>query len=297
MDRVKSYKYVSFLISALWICFLLSPPSASADYKPIVLDFTYEHDKWVTQPRDHMFRFAVYTVSFDGADDNSGDGTRDIWGIPEWVAFEIKGFTEDHPLAERPTWLTDKQLFDQGIAPNDATYNVSGTRKLKIVKGDYRFVRGHMCPKDTAERISSDAAYNTHTVLNACPQLQWQNNGIWNKLESLCLDWADKYGRVWVICGPVFFGKTPAMWLGQNDENKAAIPDAFYKIVIREEGDGVDTLAFIIPNILPKSEKNLDDFLTSIQNIESLTGLNFLTVLSDDMEDAVEQKIAASVDW
>ncbi len=48
-------------------------------------------------------------------------------------------------------------------------------------------------------------------MLNACPQLQWQNNGIWKKLEELCLDWADKYNAVWVICGPIFFGREPAM--------------------------------------------------------------------------------------
>ncbi len=63
--------------------------------------------------------------------------------------------------------------------------------------------------------------YNIHTVINAVPQLQWQNNGIWKELEQLCNDWADKYGQVWVICGPVFFGKSPAMWLGQDGETKA----------------------------------------------------------------------------
>ena len=149
----------------------------------------------------------------------------------------------------------------RALQPGDKTYAVSGVRKLSEVKTDYRFVRGHMCPKDTAERISADAAYNTHTVMNAVPQLQWQNNGIWKKLEFLCNDWADKYERIWVICGPVFFGKEPAMWLGQDGEMKVAIPDALFKIVIREQGTGVDTLAFIIPNILPKKETDLANFL------------------------------------
>ena len=200
-------------------------------------------------------------------------------------------------MRKRPKWTTDQDLFSQGIAPNDKTYAVSGVRKIKEVKTDYRFVRGHMCPKDTAERISKKAAHETHTMLNACPQLQWQNNGIWKKLEGLCLDWADKYGSVWVICGPVFFGHEPAMWLGQDGEKKAAIPDAFYKIVVRLDGDSVETLAFLIPNVLPKSKTDLDDFLTSIKRIENLTSLDFLTALDDSVEASVENKIASAVDW
>jgi DNA/RNA endonuclease G (NUC1) len=70
---------------------------------------------------------------------------------------------------------TETNLFTLEIVPNDDSYYVSVTREFKEVKEDYRFVRGHMCPKDTAERISRDAAYNTHILVNAVPQLQWKN--------------------------------------------------------------------------------------------------------------------------
>lgn len=249
-------------------------------------------------PQDQIFHFAAYTTSFDGPDDDNGDGIPDIWGIPQWVAFEIKRATVDHPLKTRPQkWMTDTQLHSKKIAPDDETYSVSGTKELPEVKTDYRFIRGHMCPKDTAERISEDAAFNTHTVLNAVPQLQWQNNGVWKKIEELCLTWADKYGRVWIVTGPVFFERTPALWLGQGDEVRAAIPDALFKIVIRQKGDSVDALAFLIPNILPKAEKNPSEFLVSVDRIESLTGLDFLTVLSNDAQDKVESKVPNSLSW
>lgn len=296
-QRNTLYKLVLAAISVGCMSLPAAHTAMAADYKPIILDPSYEHDKWQTQPQDHVFEFAAYTTSFDGADDNDGDGDSDRWGIPEWVSFEIKKISTDHHLDKRPTWLTDKELYEEGIAPNDETYAVSGVREMEEVKTDYRFVRGHMCPKDTAERISTDAAYNTHTVLNACPQLQWQNNGIWKDLEGRCHGWADEYERVWVICGPVFFGREPALWLGQNGEKKAAIPDAFYKIVARESGDSVDTLAFLIPNILPKTERNLGDFVTSIDRIESLTGLDFLTALDDESEDEVEREKACGADW
>lgn len=179
--------------------------------------------------------------------------------------------------------MTDKQLFEDGIAPNDATYAVSGTEKLKEVKTDCRFVRGHMCPKVTAERISEKAAYDTHTMMNCCPQLQFQNNGIWKELEEKCNAWADEYGRIWVVCGPVFFDRKPAMWLGQDGEKQVAIPDALFKIVIRQDNGTFAVLAFVIPNIVVKPGA-LETYLTTIARIETLTGLTFLSRITPEQQ-------------
>ena len=239
----------------------------------------YEHDKWGTLPRDLFFEFEAYVVSFDSADDDDGDGKPDRWGIPEFVAYEIRRKSKKHSLKKRPKWMTNKKLYETGLAPNDKTYAVSGTRKLPEVKTSFRFIRGHMCPKSTAERISKKAAIKTHTLLNACPQLQSQNNGIWKKLEKKCNDLADKHGKVWIVTGPVFFNKSPSMWLGQNGEKQAAIPDAFFKIIIIQNGNSVNTTAYLIPNILIKP-KPLKSYKTTILRIESLTNLKFLTNLN-----------------
>ncbi|MBN2656303.1 MAG: DNA/RNA non-specific endonuclease [Spirochaetales bacterium] len=275
---------------------LLSLPLFAGDFdlKPVVLDRSYEHDRWITEPKDLLFEFAAYTVSFDGPDDNNGDERSDLWGIPEWVSYEIRAMVTDHPLEDRPSWKSDRELYEEGIAPKDDTYAVSGVRNLGEVKTDYRFVRGHLCPKDTAERISADAAYNTHTVLNAVPQLQWQNNGIWKTLEQQAHDWADRYGRIWVITGPVFFNRTPALWLGQDDEKKAAVPDALFKIIIKENNYMIDTLTFLIPNILPKEEKEPSDFLTDLNRIEELTGLDFFVYTN---EDRLSQQLEEEIAW
>ena len=271
---IRKIKYLVLII-------LLNSAYSFAQYAPIILDPSYEHDKWRTTPQDLMFYFEAYTVSFHSGE-NSADGLPDFWGVPDWVSFEIKKINKKHSLANRPKWMTDKELYLKGIAPDDNSYTVSGANDMKEVKTDYRFVRGHMCPKDTAERISENAAYNTHTLLNAVPQLQWQNNGIWKTIEILSNSWADKYERVWVICGPVFFNKTPSMWLGQKNNMKVAIPDALFKIIIRtDEKETIKTIAFIIPNIVPKEYKDPAGFITSIGRIEKLTGLSFLTVLKN----------------
>ncbi len=259
-------------------------------YKPIKLSSKYNHTKYTTEPSDLIFKFAAYTTCFDSDDDNNDDGKSDIWGIPEWVSYEVKKKTFEVEKYDRPKWMTDDNLHKNGIAPNDDTYAISGTRKLKEVKTDYRYVRGHLCNKDAADRISEDAGYNTHSVLNCVPQLQWENNGIWKTLEQKVNNWADRYDSVWVICGPVFFSKTPSMWLGEANEVKAAIPDALFKIVIRETNIGIETLTFIIPNVIPKAEKDFSEYLTSMGRLEELTGLKFITNLTAKQQAIVKAK-------
>jgi hypothetical protein len=90
-----------------WLFVLILALEASAsDYKPIVLDPNYNHDKWITQPQDIIKEFRAYTVSFDSKDDGVA------LGVPEWVAHEIK----PHPGSlgagpNRPSpWMTDSQV-------------------------------------------------------------------------------------------------------------------------------------------------------------------------------------------
>lgn len=253
----------------------VTPPGKG--YMPIILNKDYDHNKFGVEPSDLIYRFAAYTSSFDSDDDNNNDGKPDMWGVPEWVAFEIHPRPDSMPRYNRPKWFTDDTLYAQRIAPNDDTYKVSGTRSIKVVKTNNRFVRGHMCPKASADRVSKNAGYNTHTMLNAVPQLQWQNNGVWKYLEEDCNDWADKYKKIWVVCGPAYFNNNPSMWLGQAGNVQAAIPDAIFKIVIRESENGIETLAFLFPNIVKSERKNVYEFLTSISTIENATGLTFLT--------------------
>ena len=74
-------------------------------------------------------------------------------------------------------------------APHDNSYKHSG------------FSRGHMCMKHIAWRLGANADWNTHTTINASPQIQKFNAGIWLDMENKTKDYVDKYGKIWVICG------------------------------------------------------------------------------------------------
>jgi endonuclease G len=254
----------------------------ATNYRPIVLDPNYSHDRWGTSPQDIVSEFRAYTVSFDSKDDNVA------MGVPEWVAYEIKPHPQ--PLGAGParpsSWMTDSE---EGLAPTDDSYKNS------------KYDRGHMCQKYIAWRLGADADWNTHTTLNACPQSPAFNRGIWENLESLTAGWADTSGAsVWVICGSVFKEDMAIEWIGDPGEIRVAVPHGFYKIVVRETQtpNEPEVLAFLYPHHHLYRQAGPHDhlqYLVSVDYIEELTGLNFLTTLPNNIENKIESVAATSL--
>ena len=262
----------------------------------------YDHQRFAPQG-DIIREFEGFTVSFDSKDDDNKDGIPDIRRVPEWVSQEIRRWEPPGTdkvearlwcldTGERPSrWTSDRGLVKAGTAPTDESYRGSG------------FDRGHMAMKLLVERIGKDAARKTHTMLNAVPQRGEFNRGIWQKLELLTGAWAQKYRRIWVIQGPIFGNKTPSGWIGEEGEYQVAIPDALFKVVVREdEASGVTkVLAFLYPQVGPgyterHTEYRHERYLTTIREIEELTGFDFQTSKDQKTEDMLETE-RASVLW
>lgn len=240
----------------------------------------HDHNRFGTMPVDIQRDFIAFTVSFDSDDDGKN------LAVPEWVAYELRATPADlGPAPSRPSkWFTDSDLHDLGIAPDDDSYKNSG------------YSRGHMCMKSHAHRISDAADTETHTVLNACPQLQSMNAGVWLGIENLTGAWADEFGAVWIVCGPIFYVNKPLAFIGDPGEVPVALPNAFYKIVVKDNEDGgVDVLAFLVPmegdENHTKQSGPFEPYLTSVDTIEALTGLDFLSVLQDDVEQSIEKRV------
>lgn len=273
---------------------------AIAAQKPIVLDPAYSHDRWETQPRDVVREFRAFTVSFDGADDDDADGTPSLWRVPEWVAYEIKRFEgECIPTGSRPAWFSDDQLVAAGQAARDDSYTESRDFRRRY---DDWFVRGHLAMKLIAERLGEDAAWNTHTLLNAVPQRQSFNAGIWLDLEELTGAWANRYDSVWVITGPILVDNYPTTWIGDEADGEAqvAVPEALFKIVVKESADpdSPDVLAFVYPQVGPgylSAPYDHTRYLTSVEEIETLTGLSFLNVVPEPARQAVVKSSASGL--
>lgn len=289
MVRRQAMPYAArFLIAVLIAAATTVVGSAERFPRPEVLDPNYKHDLWKTRPTDEVREFGAFTVSFDSGDDDNGDGEPDILGIPEWVSYEMhKGNESKTEFSGR--WLVDPDLWLRRLCPNHDSYTNSG------------YSRGHMCMRAHASRISKDADWNTHTTLNACPQKQSFNNGIWKGLELKCSRWADAYGKIWVICGPVITDWTPSKWIGDEGDVEVAVPDKFFKIVVKDSRIPTrpDVLAFIYchDETLSSSAQHISHvpFLKSVRVVEALTRLNFFSELSQSDQNAIESEPATEL--
>lgn len=89
-----------------------------------------------------------------------------------------------------------------------------------------------------------------------------------------------------MLTGPVFGGQPRQL------RGAVAVPEAFFLIVVDEHEGRLRTLALIVPQEAPPSA-DPNRYLTTIDEIQRRTGLDFLAELDDGAEQQVEQMRAA----
>ena len=141
------------------------------------------------------------------------------------------------------------------------------------VPADYQrteYDRGHLvAAADMA--FSTEAMSETFFMSNMAPQNPGFNKGIWRELEELTRDWAKRFKHLYVVTGPVFNEKV-RFWIG---DNQVAVPPAFYKVIL------------VIPNEM--TNERLENFATSIDKVEDLTGIDFFPdLMPKPMEESLE---------
>jgi DNA/RNA endonuclease G (NUC1) len=286
-------------------------PCSGAAVSPYPALVATDHDHRRVAPRTGSLTkaFTGYFASFDDADDDDGDGQRDLHLNPEFVVYELRGvgpdangdYAEPAVSIERPTrWYTSPEL----VPLVDTIAGVNNRRLDDSYRGAGTiWNRGHLAMSDHAQRISAEASCNTHNFWNASPQASDLNQGPWMHLENYSAAASNKYRSIWVITGPIFDPATPHLTIGDPGELPVEIPDAFFKVLVHESPSGIDTLAFIFeqPNALDDQGKAVPTSswvacsravslghvydhrpqLVSIAQIEQRTGLRFFPDRTD----------------
>jgi len=202
--------------------------------------------------------------------------------IPLWVQYEL-----------RPEDLTDSRERSEDFRPDPSL--PSGQR---AELADYRgsgFDRGHMAP--AADMVATESLMSDSFLLsNMAPQVGIGfNRHIWKSLETAVRGWVRHRGPLVVVTGPVFAPTEDEVCYRIIGDNRVAVPSAFYKVVadLRDPDDPA-VLAFLLPNT-GLSGREFDEFLTSVDAIEAATGIDLLSALDDDIEDAVEAIVPTGV--
>lgn len=186
----------------------------------------------------------------------------------EWVAYELKSSHLSSTNHKRPYFEIDNAV--KSGAAHWRNYKQSG------------YDRGHLCP--AGDRRFSKAAHDeTFLTSNISPQEHQFNAGVWNRLEQKVRYWAKKYDGVFVVTGGIL--KDGLKTIG---EERVAVPNQFYKIVLDNTNGNSKVLAFLMNH--NDSDMPLYKFVVSVDEVEKLTGIDFFP----ELDDAIENKIEAS---
>jgi endonuclease G len=186
-----------------------------------------------------------------------------------WVAYELTK-EETNNIFER----TDKFLVDPLVKPGtatDADYSGSG------------YDRGHLAPAADmgwSEATEAESFYYS----NMSPQEPGFNRGVWKKLEDLVRTWAVENNSIYIATGPIL-----KHGLNSIGPNKVSIPKYFYKVILDYTDPDIKAIGFLIPN--SSQSVSLQNFVVSIDSIESFSEIDFFPKLPDDLENRLEKAI------
>ena len=197
-----------------------------------------------------------YTLAYDAK-------TR----TPQWVAWE---------LTKKETQGTVERSNDFQPDPD--------VKGAKVVTKDYShsgYDRGHMAPAADM-KWSKKAMKESFYMSNICPQDHNLNTSDWSELENKSRQWARRYGKVYIVCGPIYNGKRNE-YIG---DHRVKVPDAFFKVVLINEKKKQCAMGFYFEN--EAGERKLQEYLVPVDHIEQLTGMDFFSTLPDNLEDRLE---------
>jgi endonuclease G len=198
-----------------------------------------------------------------------------------------------------PKWVCYRLFAVNNLKapPRPQGFSVDGRTRSRIASADYagyynglRYDRGHCAPNYAiALCYGPEAQRETFLMSNVLPELPPLNQRVWERLEQREIkEYALRFEQIWITTGPVF---------GMKDKHlrhDIDVPEACYKIMADEDNGHVRVLAFVIPQTVTGNE-DAARFLTSVDEVEKKTGLDFFSELPDDVENRVEAEVASGM--
>lgn len=189
---------------------------------------------------------------------------------------------------ENPAWAAYRIPAERkyGTLPRPSRFSTDTRTQARVTHDDYTksgYDRGHMVPNlAIASRFGEAAQSETFLMSNITPQKPALNQGPWRLLEdTLTNTTAVHDGEIWVVVGPIYEGAAKKLPSG------TVIPTSFFMVIADETEAGPRLQAFIIPQSASRGD-NFRSYVTTVQEVQSKTGLDFFWELPDPLESKLE---------
>lgn len=258
-DRLVYSVLLVICILGFWLFENFYIPDSYSNPESEVLSIPFDMDYVPSSNQNQLVIHDYYMLSYSEPHEQA-----------EWLAYELKKEHLTTNNRKRPYFIEDPKVKSKSA--HWRNYKNSG------------YDRGHLCP--AGDRRFSEYAYNeTFYTSNIAPQDRAFNAGVWNRLEMQIRQWCKRYGKLNIIVGGVL--ENDLKEIGSEDVD---VPNSFYKLVYKNNGNSIKVLAFLFPN--KESNEDLDSFLVPIDELEELTGIDFFHKKSKKWQQNIEQDIA-----
>ena len=229
----------------------------------------------MNQPTNYLLRKPQYALSYH----------RDR-GIPNWVSWHLSPDWRGS-AARQDDFRADATLPSGWYQVQANSYTGSG------------FDRGHNCP--SADRTST-VADNSATFLmtNMMPQAPRNNQQTWANLEDYSRTFLSTGNEVYVICGSYGRGGTGTNgYAATLDQGRVTVPAHCWKVVVilptgSDDATRVTTGTRVIAIDTPNDNSlstNWGTYRTSVDAIETATGLDILSAVATAVQQTVEARV------
>jgi endonuclease G len=163
------------------------------------------------------------------------------------------------------------------------------------------FDRGHQCPSEDRDLNSTDNSA-TFKMSNMLPQAPVLNQQTWESLEAYARTLINSGSEVYIISGAYGSGGT-----GSNGgitttiaSGSITVPSNFYKVIlvlplgsndINRVSAATRVIAVNMPNNQTVNAQTWGYYRTSVDNLENITGYNFLSNVALSTQSTIEAAI------
>ena len=186
-----------------------------------------------------------------------------------WCAYHVPA-GQRYRIETRPPFRKDKNA---SRSPVSTDYARTG------------YDRGHMVPNFAmASRFGTNMQARTFLLSNVAPQSPALNRGVWRDVEHrISESWTARYGEIWVIVGALDDSHET---LSGSD---ISVPSRLWQVVVAQKDREVRALAVLVEQQVPWRAWPTR-YIVSIDELEALTGFDFLAGRPDGMETALESR-------
>ena len=195
------------------------------------------------------------------------------------------------------------QMYDSNSGGHVGRYDTSnGYPNDELLPHDYQLIpdpyygsgfdHGHICP--SADRqYSKEANRQTFFLTNMQPQFKEFNqvDYPWEQMEEQVRSWNMSSFRdtLYVVKGGTIDNGNILQYLSRGSV-RIPVPKFFFVAILCKNATGYKALGFWFEHKKYKKKRRLGDYITNIDQLEELTGIDFFCNLPDNIEEHVESQ-------